>query len=89
MLRLAVMLDDEKAKVGEVTGQRNADPSPHLAVSSEAAISADANSSEAETETGPSGASKSSEPSPVFLFGRVVSLLLALLEPPDRSLVSR
>jgi hypothetical protein len=79
------MLEEEKAKVEEVTGQNNVDPSPHLAASSEAENSADAISGEAAT----SGAAKSSEPSPVFLFGRVVSLLLALLEPPDRSLMSR
>jgi hypothetical protein len=79
------MLGDEKSKVEEVTGQKNADPSPHLTVSSEAAISADANIGEAAI----CGAAKSSEPSPVFLFGRVVSLLLALVEPPDRSHVSR
>jgi hypothetical protein len=79
------MLEEEKAKVEEVTRQKNADQSPHLAVSSETAISADANSGEAAT----SGVAKSSEPSPVFLFGRVVSLLMALLEPPDRSHMSR
>jgi hypothetical protein len=79
------MLEEEKAKVEEVTGQNNVDPSPHLAASSEAAISADANSGEAAT----GGAANSSEPSPVFLFDRVVSLLLALPEPPDRSHMSR
>lgn len=88
MLRLAVMLDDEKAWV-EVVTEQNADPSPHLAVLSVAASSTDASSSEAGTAAATSCDSKSSEPSPVFLFDRVVSLLLALPEPLDRSYVSR
>ena len=88
MLRLAVMLDDEKARVEEVKGQ-NADLSPHLAVLSVAASSTDACSSEAGTVAATSCDSKTSEPSPQLLFDRVVSLLLALPEPLDRSYVSR
>lgn len=92
MLRLAVMLEDGKSKVEEVTGQKNPDSPLHLAALSEAADTADTNSSATGTEikTGTGNyAPHSSELSPVFPLGRAASLLLAMLEPPDRSYVNR
>lgn len=87
MLRLAVMLEDGKSKVEEVTGQKNPDPALLLAALSEAADTADNDSSATGTDTG--NAPQSSELSPVFPLGRAASLLLALLEAPDRSYMSR